>query len=207
MQSDLFDTEYNAILAAESYGEFYQKLQAYDCRRCTLCHSRNRIVIDRGDPGARIMAISERPGDNEDLSGKAFVGRAGELLDKMFEAIEVDSNKHLLIANVTKCKPEVDRAPSRAEVEACMPFLEKQIELVKPRVVVLLGAVALKWFDASRSEVKMEEETGKFFELSRYPGIQFVVMYNPAYLLRDPSKKRVTWEHLKSLRRFISESV
>jgi DNA polymerase len=207
MQSDLFDTEYNAILAAESYGDFYQKLQAYDCRRCTLCHSRNRIVIDRGDPRARIMAISERPGDNEDLSGKAFVGRAGELLDKMFEAIDMDSNENLLIANVTKCKPETDRAPSRAEVEACMPFLEKQIELVKPRVVVLLGAVALKWFDPSRSDVKMEEEAGKFFELARHPGIQFVVMYNPAFLLRDPSKKRITWEHLKSLRRFISESV
>lgn len=204
MQSDLFDTDYNAILAAETYHEFHDKLKSYDCQRCTLCYSRSQIVIDRGDPAAPIMLISERPGENEDLVGKPFVGRAGELLDKMLGAIELDSNKDVLIANVTKCKPESDRAPSRQEVEACMPFLEKQIELIGPRVIVLLGAVALKWFDPSRSDIKMEHEAGKFFELPRFPGIQFVVLYNPAFLLRDPSKKPVTWEHLKALRGFLA---
>lgn len=204
MQSDLFDTEYNAILAAKTYDEFRDKLEVYDCRRCTLCHSRSRIVIDRGDPEAPILLISERPGDNEDAIGKPFVGRAGDLLDKMLSAIELDSNKDVLIANVTKCRPETDRSPARAEVEACMPFLEKQIELVRPRVIVILGAVALKWFDSSRSDIRMEDEAGKFFELSAFPGIQFVVLYNPAFLLRDPSKKQVTWQHLKALRSFLS---
>jgi DNA polymerase len=204
MQSDLFDTDYNAILAAGTYREFCDKLKAYDCSRCTLCHSRSQIVIDRGDPQAPIMLISERPGDNEDLVGKPFVGRAGDLLDKMLAAIELDSNKDVLIANVTKCKPEADRAPSRPEVEACMPFLEKQIELMGPRVIVILGAVALKWFDPSRSDIKMEDEAGNFFELPQFPGIQFVVLYNPAFLLRDPSKKQVTWEHLKALRAFLA---
>jgi DNA polymerase len=85
-----------------------------------------------------------------------------------------------------------------------MPFLEKQIELIAPRVIVLLGAVALKWFDPSRSDIKMEHEAGKFFELPRFPDIQFVVLYNPAFLLRDPSKKQVTWEHLKALRGFLT---
>lgn len=206
MQSDLFDTEYNAVLAAETYAEFHHRLKSYDCQRCTLCHTRSQIVIDRGDPGAPIMLISERPGENEDLVGKPFVGRAGELLDKMLGAIELDSNRDVLIANVTKCKPESDRAPSKQEVEACMPFLEKQIELIGPRVIVLLGAVALKWFDPSRPDIKMEHEAGKFFELPRFPGIQFVVLYNPAFLLRDPSKKAVTWEHLKALRNFITTS-
>jgi uracil-DNA glycosylase family 4 len=206
MQSDLFDTEYNSILAASTYRDFHDKLKAYDCRRCTLCHSRSQIVIDRGDPEAPIMLISERPGDNEDMVGKPFVGRAGDLLDKMLAAIDLDSNRDVLIANVTKCRPEADRAPAKTEVEACMPFLEKQIELMGPRVIVLLGAVALKWFDPTRSDIKMEDEAGKFFELPRFPGIQFVVLYNPAFLLRDPRKKQPTWEHLKALRAFLSSS-
>jgi DNA polymerase len=204
MQSDLFDSDYNAVIAAATYRKFHAKLKSYDCRRCTLCHSRSQIVIDRGDEAASIMLISERPGDNEDMTGKPFVGRAGELLDKMLAAIGLDSNKDVIIANVTKCMPESDRSPTRAEVEACMPFLEKQIELVSPRVIVILGAVALKWFDPARSDIKMEQEAGKFFELPQFPGIQFVVLYNPAFLLRDPRKKPVTWEHLKALRAFLA---
>ena len=206
MQSDLFDTEFNAILAADTYRDFHDRLKAYDCRRCTLHFSRSKIVIDRGSSGARILVISERPGENEDLLGQPFVGRAGALLDKMLGAIRLDTGRDVLIANVTKCKPEADRSPSKAEVDACMPFLEKQIELVAPRVVVILGAVALKWFDPDRSDIRMEDEAGKFFELPRFPGIQFVVLYNPAFLLRDPSKKRVTWEHLKALRAFLDMS-
>ncbi|MCK5618084.1 MAG: uracil-DNA glycosylase [Candidatus Krumholzibacteria bacterium] len=206
MQSDLFDTEYNEILAAKTYGDFHDRLAAYDCRRCTLCHSRGQIVIDRGDPDTAILLISERPGVNEDMVGKPFVGRAGELLDKMLAAIDLDSNKDVLIANVTKCMPDTDRAPTRPEVDACIPYLEKQIELAAPRVIVILGAVALKWFDPSRSGIKMEDEAGKLFELPQFRGIQFVVLYNPAFLLRDPNKKQVTWEHLKSLRRFLTEA-
>ncbi len=199
MQIDLFDTELNQVLSSETYAEFTDRLIKYDCKRCTLCYSRSKIVIDRGDPSAEIFVISERPGDNEDLVGKAFVGRAGELLDKMFAAIDLDSNKDLLITNVVKCKPEIDRSPVKDEVEACFPFLEKQIKLVKPKVVVLLGAVAVKWVDPSRTDIKMEEEAGRFFELPRFPGVQFMVMYNPAFLLRDPRKKVDTWEHLKNL--------
>ncbi len=102
MQNDLFDTEYNGILAAKTYVEFHDRLAAYDCRRCTLCHSRGQIVIDRGDADTAILLISERPGVNEDRVGKPFVGRAGELLDKMLAAIGLDSNKDVMIANVTK---------------------------------------------------------------------------------------------------------
>jgi uracil-DNA glycosylase family 4 len=203
MQIDLFDTAFNNVLAAKSYAEFSDRLIKYDCKRCTLCYSRSKIVIDRGSPKAGIFVISERPGDSEDRIGQAFVGRAGELLDKMFAAIGLDSNRDLLITNVVKCKPEEDRSPARDEVDACFPFLEKQIQLVKPKVVILLGAVAVKWVDPTRTDIKMEEEAGRFFTLARFPFVQFMVMYNPAFLLRDPRKKTDTWEHLKQLKGFL----
>jgi uracil-DNA glycosylase family 4 len=205
MQIDLFDTEYNAILSADDYAIFKQRLESYDCKRCTLCYSRSNIVVDRGNPGAPLMIISERPGDNEDRIGKPFVGRAGELLDKMLKAIELDPDRDVLITNVVRCKPEVDRSPTKDEVDACFPFMDKQIALVKPKVILVMGAVALKWVDPDRSDVKMEDETGKFFTLPRFPGIQLMVMYNPAFLLRDPRKKKDTWEHLKMLRSYLAE--
>ncbi len=206
MQIDLFDTELNHVLGASTYGEFKERLSGYDCRRCTLCHSRTNIVIDRGNPGADIMIISERPGVNEDRVGKPFVGRAGELLDKMLNAIGLDSNRDVLITNVVRCMPEVDRSPTRDEVDACFPFMEKQIALMQPKVILLLGAVAVKWVDTERTDIKMEDEVGRFFELPRFPGIQFMVMFNPAFLLRDPRRKKDTWEHLKTLRDYLTGS-
>ena len=206
MQIDLFDTELNHVLGASTYGEFKERLSGYDCRRCALCHSRTNIVIDRGNPGADIMIISERPGVNEDRVGKPFVGRAGELLDKMLNAIGLDSNRDVLITNVVRCMPEVDRSPTRDEVDACFPFMEKQIALMQPKVILLLGAVAVKWVDTERTDIKMEDEVGRFFELPRFPGIQFMVMFNPAFLLRDPRRKKDTWEHLKTLRDYLTGS-
>jgi DNA polymerase len=203
MQNDLFDSAFNHVLAASTYSEFAERLRAYDCRRCGLCHSRTNIVIDRGNPDASILLIGERPGGNEDLRGQPFVGRAGDLLDKMLCAIDLDPSRDVIVTNVTRCVPETDRAPLRDEVDACMPFLEKQIELVRPRVVVLLGAVSLKWMDPQRGEVKMEDEVGRFFSLPAHPGVEFVVMYNPAFLLRDPRKKPDAWEHLKALRDYL----
>ena len=207
MQVDLFDRDLNAILDAGTYEEFAARLRAYDCRRCTLCKSRTRIVVDRGNPAARILIVSERPGDNEDREGRAFVGRSGELLDKILLSIGVDPNANTLITNVVKCKPETDRPPTSDEATACLPFLDKQIALVQPRVVLLLGQVALKWVDPSRKEFKMEEEAGRFFALGRFPGVQFMVLYHPAYLLRDPHKKRPTWEHVQRLQAFLAENV
>ena len=203
MQIDLFDKTFNEIMSTATYAEFKERLQAYDCRRCTLCHSRTNIVVDRGNPRAAIMIISERPGDNEDRVGKPFVGRAGELLDKMLHAIDLDPSRDVLITNVVRCKPEIDRSPIKEEVDACFPFMQKQIDLMAPRVILLLGAVAVKWVDPGRSDIKMEDEAGKFFTLPRFPNVQFMVMYNPAFLLRDPRKKVVTWEHLKTLRSYL----
>jgi DNA polymerase len=203
VQVDLFDQDLNAILGAATYDDFSQLLRAYDCQRCSLCKSRSRIVVDRGNPDASLLVISERPGDNEDREGRAFVGRSGELLDKILFSIGLDSNQDTLITNIVKCKPETDRAPSSDEAMACLPFLEKQIELVRPRVVLLLGQVALKWMDPTRKDFKMEDEAGRFFELPRFPGVRFMVLYHPAFLLRDPHKKRPTWEHVQRLKSYL----
>jgi DNA polymerase len=203
MQIDIFDQEHNAILGAPAYDEFAARLRAYNCRRCELADSRSHIVVDRGNPGASILVISERPGENEDATGKAFVGRAGELLDKILESIGLDSNHDVLIVNVVKCKPAIDRSPTASEAEACLPYLERQIELMRPRVILLLGAVALKWIDPGRGEFTMEAEAGRFFTLKRWPGVQLMVLYHPAFLLRDPRKKRVMWDHMKALRDFL----
>jgi DNA polymerase len=200
MQVDLFDQSLNSILAAPTYAEFAAMLRAYDCRRCDLCRGRSRIVVDRGDPGAEILIVSERPGVNEDLLGQAFVGRSGELLDKILAAIGIDANRDTLITNVVKCKGEEDRAPTSDEAAACLPFLDRQIALVRPRVVLLLGSVALKWMDPERKGFTMEEEAGRLFTLPRYPGVDFMVLYHPAFLLRDPRRKRDMWEHVQRLK-------
>lgn len=203
MQFDLLDTKHNTILSQPSYEAFAEALRKSNCQRCPLSKSRRQIVVDRGNPNAKVMIISERPGDNEDQTGLAFVGRAGELLDKIFAAIAMDTNKDLLIVNVVKCLPPEDRAPQAPEVEACRPYLERQIELVKPKVIILLGAVAFKYVSEEPRDFLMEEEAGKFFEMARYPGIQFMVLYHPAFLLRDPSKKKPMWEHVKKLREYL----
>ena len=200
MQVDLFDQSLNAILAAPDYAEFATKLRAYDCRRCNLCRGRSRIVIDRGNPAAAILIVSERPGVHEDQLGQAFVGRSGELLDKILSAIGIDADRDTLITNIVKCKGEEDRAPTSEEAAACLPFLDRQIALVRPRVVLLLGSVALKWIDPERRSFTMEEEAGRLFTLRRYPDIQFMVLYHPAFLLRDPRRKRDMWEHVRRLK-------
>lgn len=205
MQFDLLDPVHNTILGQPTYADFSRHLRESNCRRCPLSKSRQRIVVDRGNPSAKIMIVSERPGEEEDKTGLAFVGRAGELLDKIFAAIGLDSNKDLLIVNVVKCLPESDRAPNTAEVEACRPYLEKQIELVGPRVILLLGAVAYKHVQDEGGDFSMEDQAGRFFTLAKYPGIQFMVLYHPAFLLRDPRKKKEMWKHVKKLKAFLVE--
>lgn len=128
------------------------------------------------------------------------------MLDKIFAAIGMDTNKDLLIVNVVKCLPPTDRPPQSGEVAACRPYLEKQTDLVKPKVILLLGAVAFKYVSDEPRDFSMEEEAGKFFTLPKFPGIQCMVLYHPAFLLRDPSKKKVMWQHIQRLKEYL-ESV
>ena len=197
MRFDLFDDTQNHILGAKTYADFKTALENSGCTRCGLAASRTHIVVDRGNPGARVLFIGEGPGENEDLQGKAFVGRAGRLLDELLRQTGFDPEADALIANVVKCRPPENRAPTQKEAETCLPFLKKQIELVGPRFIVLLGATALKHLIPDKGQFKMGEETGKFFDHAEYPGIRFMVLFHPAYLLRDPRKTPAMLEHLK----------
>ena len=192
----------NDILGAENYIQYKEALRASGCRRCTLCRERTQIVVDRGNPQAGVLFVGEAPGQNEDLQGKAFVGRAGRLLDEMLREIGFDTNRDALIANVVKCRPPENRAPSPQEAQACLPFLKKQIELVDPRLIVLLGATALKHLMPEKKGFSMAEQVGRRFQHPAYPGKEMMVLYHPAFILRDPRKKPLMAQHLKTLVEF-----
>ena len=196
-QLDLFQSTQNKILSTASYAQFKQALAGSDCPLCPLFLGRTHIVVDRGNPNAKVLMIGEGPGENEDLQAKAFVGRAGQLLDELMREIGFDTNQDSLIVNVVKCRPPENRAPKQEEVNACNPFLKKQIALVKPQIILLLGAVALKHVIEDKKEFSMEREAGTFFDHPDFSGIKFMVLYHPAFILRDPRKKPVMIEHLK----------
>ncbi len=204
MQLDMFDAKTSDIFLAKTYEDFKNGLAASGCSKCPeLCASRHNIVVDRGNPKTRIVVIGEAPGENEDLQGKAFVGRAGQLLDKIMASIGLDTNKDMLIVNVVKCRPPDNRAPKPVEAENCKPYLKWQLDFVKPEVVVLLGATAVKHLMPDTKGQGMKDRVGQFFDLPDYPGVKFLLLYHPAYLLRDPRKKPETWEHVKNLKRFL----
>jgi DNA polymerase len=203
MQFDLFDTGSTDILSAGTYEEFKKRLLESECTRCELARTSKNIVIDRGNPNSRIMVIGEAPGEMEEKLGKAFVGRAGKLLDSIMDAVGLDTNRDMLIANIVKHRPPKNRVPRADEAEACMPYLKKQIELIAPRLIILLGATSLKYMDKSRKGFAMAEEAGKFFKLPQYPGIDFVVLYHTAALLRNPSLKKDMWAHVREMKRHI----
>ncbi len=196
MQSELFD-QIDPILKTKTYSEFKEALIASNCTKCPLSDGRHHIVVDRGNPNAKVMMIGEAPGETEDLQGKAFVGRAGKLLDELTQNLGFDTNRDSLIVNVVKCRPPENRQPKPEEARECLPFLKKQIDLVKPKIIILLGATALKHIVPSKKEFSMNQEAGRFFEHPEHPGIKFMVLFHPAYILRDPRKKPAMIEHLK----------
>ena len=206
MQFDLFDSQANGILSKPNYPAFKKALYESACKKCALHEGRTQIVVDRGDPNAQIMVIGEGPGEKEDLSGQAFVGRAGKMFDEIMKAIGLDTNKDMFIANVVKCRPPGNRAPRDEEAQACFPYLRKQIEMVAPKVIILLGATALKRMDPTKKNFAMDEEAGRFFNLPDYPGILFMVLYHPAALLYNSKLKPAMWEHAKKLRALIQNN-
>lgn len=207
VQFDLFDTQSTDVLSASTYEEFKKSLQAFNCQKCPeLCAGRRHIVVDRGNPRAPLMLIGEGPGENEDKEGKAFVGRAGQLLDKIMESIGLNTNSDMLIVNVVKCRPPENRAPKPQEADNCFPYLQRQFELVKPKVVVLLGATAARHFMKGQKSSNMKDRVGQMFDLEAYPGMTFQLLYHPAFLLRDPRKKKDMWEHVQKLRAHLLEN-
>ena len=169
------------------------------CEKCRLCQTRTNVVLGEGDPHAPLMFIGEGPGRDEDQTGRPFVGRAGQLLDKMIGAIGL-SREEVFIANVVKCRPPQNRAPEMDEVAACMPYLRAQVGLIRPQVIVLLGSSALGAILGP--EHRITRERGAWIERK---GVFFMPTFHPAALLRDESKKRPVWEDLKKVRDKLQE--
>jgi DNA polymerase len=167
------------------------------CRKCFLCEGRTHTVPGEGDPHARLMFVGEGPGQTEDQTGRPFVGRAGELLTQIIEAIGL-RREAVFIANAVKCRPPQNRKPLPDELAACWPYLERQIELVRPRVLVALGATAAESLLQARKS--LTELRGR---VHSYRGIPLVVTYHPAALLRNPNWKKPTWDDVRIARQLL----
>ena len=172
-----------------------------DCTRCKL-HTlgRTQVVFGVGNPGADLMFVGEAPGADEDEQGIPFIGRAGQLLTKIIEAIELKRDD-VYIANIIKCRPPQNRNPEQDEVDACEPFLFRQIEIVKPKVIVALGKYAAQTL--LQTETPISRLRGQVFD---YRGAKLIPTFHPAYLLRNPSSKREVWEDMKLVKRLLTEN-
>ena len=187
------------VLAADGYSAFRARLRESGCTRCALAAGRTHIVVDRGNPDARILAIGEAPGAQEDARGVAFCGRAGKMLDDLFAAEGLSTDEHLLIVNVVKCRPPGNRAPHREEAARCRPFLERQLALSPARVIALMGATALRHFAPERAKGPLGAQVGRFFRLRHWPDREFVVLYHPAAILYNRSLEPAAREHVRVL--------
>ena len=171
-----------------------------DCTRCPLHRERTHVVHTEGNRKARLMFVGEAPGADEDAQARPFVGRAGQLLTKIIEAIGL-KREEVLIGNVNRCRPPGNRPPTLEEASMCKPFLLREIAVVQPEVIVVLGNTAMKnLLDTKEGITKLR---GKFQE---YRGIKVMPTFHPAYLLRDQSKKRETWADLKKVRNYLDSS-
>jgi DNA polymerase len=162
-----------------------------DCTRCALHSGRNKLVFGDGDPAARLMFVGEGPGADEDAQGIPFVGRAGQLLNNMIAAMGL-KREQVYIANVVKCRPPGNRVPEPEEGNTCSPFLFRQIDVVRPEVLVALGATAATWLLGARQPL-----AGLRGRVHAVRGTKLIVTYHPAYLLRDPRQKKETWSDLQ----------
>ena len=171
-----------------------------DCTRCKLhTQGRTQVVFGVGNPQADLMFVGEAPGADEDVQGVPFVGRAGQLLTKIIEAIGM-KREDVYIANVIKCRPPQNRNPEPDEVETCEPFLFKQIDIIKPKVIVALGKFGAQTL--LRTLEPISKLRGRVFD---YRGAKLIPTFHPAYLLRNPSSKREVWEDMKLVRKLLTE--
>lgn len=162
-----------------------------DCKRCKLCHERTNIVFGVGNVNASLVFVGEGPGAEEDKQGEPFVGRAGQLLTKMINAMGF-AREDVYICNVVKCRPPMNRDPEPDEIASCEPFLKKQLDAIKPKIIVGLGRYACQTL--LKSTTPMSKLRGRFHD---YEGILFMPTFHPAYLLRNPPAKKEVWEDLQ----------
>lgn len=170
------------------------------CNKCELCKTRHNVVFGVGNINAEVMFIGEGPGENEDLQGEPFVGRGGQLLDKMLYAVDLDRKKNIYIANIVKCRPPHNRDPKPEEQEMCIDWLRNQVKLIKPKIIVCLGRIAA--LKIIRPDFKITKEHGVFIKKGN---VEMMAMYHPAAVLRDPRKKEDAFQDFLTLRDKIKE--
>lgn len=164
-----------------------------DCTRCKLHSHRTQLVFGSGNPNAQIMFIGEAPGEEEDLQGQPFVGPAGQLLDRILEAMGLGRDE-VYIANILKCRPPKNRNPEPDEIATCQPFLRRQVKTIHPKVICALGTFAAQTL--LQTDQKISRLRGRFHD---YSGVKVMPTYHPAYLLRNPQDKRLVWEDMKMI--------
>ena len=164
------------------------------CQRCALADGRHNVVFGVGSRDAEVMFVGEGPGENEDLQGEPFVGRAGKLLDDMLELIDLDRKKNVYIANIVKCRPPHNRDPLNTEQDACIGYLRNQVALIRPKIIVCLGRIAA--MRLIREDYRITREHGQWVEKA---GVAMTALYHPAAILRDPGKRPETFDDLKNL--------
>jgi DNA polymerase len=169
-----------------------------DCKKCRLHELRKNIVVGEGDPKATLMFIGEGPGEEEDNTGRPFVGRAGQLLTKIIEAMKL-KREDVYIANIVKCRPPNNRTPSDDEIICCAPYLMEQINVIKPKVIVALGAPST--CTLFNQKIKISAVRGKFYDWK--DGIKLMPTFHPAYLLRNPVDKKLVWDDMQKVMEFL----
>lgn len=182
------------------------RLAVEGCRACRLCEGRTQTVFGAGGRNASLMVVGEGPGADEDAQGDPFVGRAGKLLDEMLRSIrrsrkESEADKSVYIGNVVKCRPPANREPSEDEAEACRPFLEQQLRLVKPKLILALGRIAAQRLLVT--DAPLTKLRGKVHQWGP-DATPLIVTYHPAYLLRSPGEKAKSWDDLKRVYQFMA---
>ena len=170
------------------------------CRKCELCETRHNVVVGVGNPKAEVMFIGEGPGENEDLQGEPFVGRGGQLLDKMLTAVDLSRDKNIYIANIVKCRPPLNRDPKPEEQEQCIDWLRNQVKLIKPKIIVCLGRISAQ--KLIKPDLKITKEHGMFFQKGNY---LMMPMFHPAAILRNPNQKPEAFADFLKLQEKIKE--
>ncbi|MDY4182460.1 uracil-DNA glycosylase [Pseudoflavonifractor sp. HCP28S3_F10] len=173
--------------------------ECMSCRKCPLCETRTNVVFGEGARDAEVMFIGEGPGEQEDLTGRPFVGRGGKFLDEMLAMIDLDRSR-VFIGNMVKCRPPGNRDPLAAEQEACIGYLRNQVALIRPKIIVCLGRIAA--MKLIKEDFKITREHGVWFEKA---GVQMTALFHPAALLRDPRRRPETFADLKALQAKIRE--
>ena len=176
------------------------KAKCAGCTACGLCEKRNNVVFGVGNPEARVMFIGEGPGEQEDIQGEPFVGRAGQLLDKMLYAVDLDRKSNIYITNIVKCRPPMNRDPEEAEQEKCMPYLREQTRLIRPKIIVTLGRIA--GMKLIKPDLRITREHGMWVERK---GVWMMPMIHPAALLRNPAQMEGAFRDFIILREKIKE--